>query len=160
MPKTNDVCGIDRRCWWCEYYIAIRGGHSAVSTSCRQTSRCLGSRFSAQATAFSMYDDDTMCGAPGDRDRSTIPRASYMFLPSTAPYYSVASPLVHFGAVVADAPSPLSTPRSATGQAQLRLGKPLRMNFGALWCGRCRRPEGPPTTAELEPAKGNSGVKR
>ena len=37
------------------------------------------------------------------------------------------SSLVHFGAVVADAPSPLSTPRSATGQAQLRLGKPLRM---------------------------------
>ena len=35
--------------------------------------------------------------------------------------------LVHFGAVVADAPSPLSTPRSAAGQAQLRLGKPLRM---------------------------------
>ena len=34
--------------------------------------------------------------------------------------------LVHFGAVVADAPSPLSTPRSAAGQAQLRLGKPLR----------------------------------
>ena len=33
--------------------------------------------------------------------------------------------LVHFGAVVADAPSPLSTPRSAAGQAQLRLGKPL-----------------------------------
>ena len=34
--------------------------------------------------------------------------------------------MVHFGAVVADAPSPLSTPRSAAGQAQLRLGKPLR----------------------------------
>ena len=34
--------------------------------------------------------------------------------------------LVHFGAVVAAAPSPLSTPRSAAGQAQLRLGKPLR----------------------------------
>ena len=34
--------------------------------------------------------------------------------------------LVHFGAVVADAPSPLSTPRSAAGQAPLRLGKPLR----------------------------------
>ena len=33
---------------------------------------------------------------------------------------------MHFGAVVADAPSPLSTPRSATGQAQLRLGQPLR----------------------------------
>ena len=30
--------------------------------------------------------------------------------------------LVHFGAVVSDAPSPLSTPRSAAGQAQLRLG--------------------------------------
>ena len=29
---------------------------------------------------------------------------------------------VHLGAVVADAPSPLSTPRSAAGQAQLRLG--------------------------------------
>ena len=39
--------------------------------------------------------------------------------------------LVHFGAVVADAPSPLSTPRSATGQAQLRLGKPLRMKCRA-----------------------------
>ena len=37
--------------------------------------------------------------------------------------------LVYFGAVVADSPSPLSTPRSATGQAQLRLGKPLRMKF-------------------------------
>ena len=33
---------------------------------------------------------------------------------------------MHFGAVVADAPSPLSTPRSAAGQAPLRLGKPLR----------------------------------
>ena len=39
--------------------------------------------------------------------------------------------LVHFGAVVADAPSPLSTPRCATGQAQLRLGKPLRMKCRA-----------------------------
>ena len=37
----------------------------------------------------------------------------------------------HFGAVVADAPSPLSTPRCATGQAQLRLGKPLRMKCRA-----------------------------
>ena len=34
--------------------------------------------------------------------------------------------VVHCGAVVADAPSPLSTPRSAAGQAPLRLGKPLR----------------------------------
>ena len=40
-------------------------------------------------------------------------------------------PLVHFGAVVADAPSPLSTPRCATGQAQLPLGKPLRMKCRA-----------------------------
>ena len=40
-------------------------------------------------------------------------------------------PLVHFGAVVADAPSPLSTPRSATGQAPLRLGKPVRMKCRA-----------------------------
>ena len=39
--------------------------------------------------------------------------------------------LVHFGAVVADAPSPLSTPRSATGQAPLRLGKPVRMKCRA-----------------------------
>ena len=39
--------------------------------------------------------------------------------------------LVHFGAVVAAAPSPLSTPRSAAGQAQLRLGKPLRMKCRA-----------------------------
>ena len=38
--------------------------------------------------------------------------------------------LVHFGAVVADAPSPLSTPRSATGQAPLRLGKPLCIALG------------------------------
>ena len=38
---------------------------------------------------------------------------------------------MHFGAVVADAPSPLSTPRCATGQAQLRLGKPLRMKCRA-----------------------------
>ena len=38
--------------------------------------------------------------------------------------------LVHFGAVVADAPSPLSTPRSAAGQAQLRLGKPLCIALG------------------------------
>ena len=44
---------------------------------------------------------------------------------------AVESTLVHFGAVVADAPSPLSTPRSATGQAQLRLGKPLRMKCRA-----------------------------
>ena len=43
----------------------------------------------------------------------------------------LACTLVHFGAVVADAPSPLSTPRSATGQAQLRLGKPLRMKCRA-----------------------------
>ena len=33
---------------------------------------------------------------------------------------------LNFGSVVADAPSPLSTPRSAAGQAPLRLGKPLR----------------------------------
>ena len=33
---------------------------------------------------------------------------------------------MHLGAVVTDAPSPLGTPRSAAGQAQLRLGKPLR----------------------------------
>ena len=33
---------------------------------------------------------------------------------------------MHFGAVVAGAPSALSTPRCAAGQAQLRLGKPLR----------------------------------
>merc|ERR1712185_618692 len=33
--------------------------------------------------------------------------------------------------LVADSPSPLSTPRSATGQAQLRLGKPLRMKCRA-----------------------------
>ena len=39
--------------------------------------------------------------------------------------------LQDFGAVVADAPSPLSTPRSAAGQAQLRLGKPLRMKCRA-----------------------------
>ena len=39
--------------------------------------------------------------------------------------------LVHFGAVVADAPSPSSTPRSATGQAPLRLGKPVRMKCRA-----------------------------
>ena len=39
--------------------------------------------------------------------------------------------LVHFGAVVADAPSPSSTPRSATGQAPLRLGKPARMKCRA-----------------------------
>ena len=39
--------------------------------------------------------------------------------------------VVHCGAVVADAPSPLSTPRSAAGQAQLRLGKPLRMKCRA-----------------------------
>ena len=38
--------------------------------------------------------------------------------------------LVHFGAVVAAAPSPLSTPRSAAGQAQLRLGKPLCIALG------------------------------
>ena len=38
---------------------------------------------------------------------------------------------MHFGAVVADAPSPLSTPRSAAGQAQLRLGKPVRMKCRA-----------------------------
>ena len=38
---------------------------------------------------------------------------------------------MHFGAVVADAPSPLSTPRSAAGQAPLRLGKPLRMKCRA-----------------------------
>ena len=44
-----------------------------------------------------------------------------------APCWLTVSTLVHFGAVVADAPSPLSTPRSAAGQqAQLRLGKPLR----------------------------------
>ena len=47
------------------------------------------------------------------------------------PLYFKARTLVHFGAVVADAPSPLSTPRSATGQAQLRLGKPLRMKCRA-----------------------------
>ena len=45
--------------------------------------------------------------------------------------YRAGGTLVHFGAVVADAPSPLSTPRSATGQAQLRLGKPLRMKCRA-----------------------------
>ena len=39
--------------------------------------------------------------------------------------------MVHFGAVVADAPSPSSTPRSATGQAPLRLGKPARMKCRA-----------------------------
>ena len=39
--------------------------------------------------------------------------------------------LVHFGAVVSDAPSPLSTPRGAAGQAQLRLGKPVRMKCRA-----------------------------
>ena len=44
-------------------------------------------------------------------------------------YYTL--DLVHFGAVVADAPSPLSTPRSATGQAPLRLGKPVRMKCRA-----------------------------
>ena len=44
---------------------------------------------------------------------------------------AVDASLVHFGAVVAAAPSPLSTPRSATGQAQLRLGKPLRMKCRA-----------------------------
>ena len=38
---------------------------------------------------------------------------------------------MHLGAVVSDAPSPLSTPRSAAGQAQLRLGKPLRMKCRA-----------------------------
>ena len=45
--------------------------------------------------------------------------------------WSLRGTLVHFGAVVADAPSPLSTPRCATGQAQLRLGKPLRMKCRA-----------------------------
>ena len=38
--------------------------------------------------------------------------------------------VVHCGAVVADAPSPLSTPRSAAGQAQLRLGQPLCIALG------------------------------
>ena len=47
------------------------------------------------------------------------------------PYFVDSCTLVHFGAVVADAPSPLSTPRSAAGQAQLRLGKPLRMKCRA-----------------------------
>ena len=38
---------------------------------------------------------------------------------------------MHFGAVVADAPSPFSTPaRSAAGQAQLRLGQPLCIALG------------------------------
>ena len=37
---------------------------------------------------------------------------------------------MHLGAFVADAPSPLSTPRSAAGQAQLRLGKPLCIALG------------------------------
>ena len=45
--------------------------------------------------------------------------------------YAETPTLVHFGAVVADAPSPLSTPRSATGQAQPRLGRPLRMKCRA-----------------------------
>ena len=45
--------------------------------------------------------------------------------PPAAPIRALCT-LVHFGAVVADAPSPLSTPRSAALQAQLRLGKPLR----------------------------------
>ena len=50
-----------------------------------------------------------------------------------APWYRVQLRVlaVHFGAVVADAPSPLSTPRCAAGQAQLRLGKPLRMKCRA-----------------------------
>ena len=46
-----------------------------------------------------------------------------------APYTRLTPPLtlwLNFGSVVADAPSPLSTPRSAAGQAPLRLGKPLR----------------------------------
>ena len=38
--------------------------------------------------------------------------------------------LAHFNAVVSDAPSALSPPRSAAGQAQLRLGKPLRNATG------------------------------
>ena len=38
---------------------------------------------------------------------------------------------MHLGAVVSDAPSPLSTPRSAAGQAPLRLGKPLRQKCRA-----------------------------
>ena len=45
--------------------------------------------------------------------------------------HAVRDTLVHFGAVVADAPSPLSTPRSAAGQARLRLGKPLRKEWRA-----------------------------
>ena len=50
---------------------------------------------------------------------------------SSRPWVVSGCTLVHFGAVVADAPSPLSTPRCATGQAQLRLGKPLRMKCRA-----------------------------
>ena len=51
---------------------------------------------------------------------NTLLPAAYLLQPGPRP-----NTLVHFGAVVADAPSPLSTPRSAAGQAQLRLGKPL-----------------------------------
>ena len=75
--------------------------------------------------------------------KSILPR--YICLPaptSSLPYGTVPAvsapitgaliaSLVHFGAVVSDAPSPLSTPRSAAGQAQLRLGKPLRQKCRA-----------------------------
>ena len=58
--------------------------------------------------------------------RPIPPQKDHVSLP-----YILWCTLVHFGAVVADAPSPLSTPRSAAGQAQLRLGKPLRMKCRA-----------------------------
>ena len=44
--------------------------------------------------------------------------------------FSIRAPLVHFGAVVSDAPHHRA-PCCATGQAQLRLGKPLRMKCRA-----------------------------
>ena len=71
------------------------------------------------------------CGPPAHTEGEGVGSPARTEGQRTVPTPTVCSTLVHFGAVVTDAPSPLSTPRCATGQAQLRLGKPLRMKCRA-----------------------------
>ena len=87
----------------------------------------------------------SVCRRHRERTACTDRRRSVVLL-----LYSIGA----LGAVVADAPSALITPRSAAGQAQMRLGKPLRNATGqapTLSGAQDRRKSTPNTVAAGQP---------
>ena len=104
---------------------ANAGAHNGLGQFAQRGGRCGHNLFfnRRRRGARRWYTPPDWADLPAPGRQATRPQKQVRVPPSL--------PDVHFGAVVADAPSPLSTPRCATGQAQLRLGKPLRMKCRA-----------------------------